>query len=228
VGAVSGPDIAQVAALLGDPSRAAMCLALLDGRFHTAGELAGAAGVAASTASEHLGRLLDGGLVEATRQGRHRYFRLAGPDVASALEALGVLARPTPVRSLREATTDRRLRAGRTCYDHLAGALGVALTDALATLGVITPEFALSDLTPLAGLDLALPAGRRPLLRPCLDWTERRHHAAGALPAAMTGRFLELAWLERVAGSRAVRVTSTGHPHLCEIFGADALTTAAA
>ena len=226
-GAVSGsPDIAQVAALLGDPSRAAICLALLDGRFHTAGELAHAAGVAPSTASEHLARLLDGRLVHATRQGRHRYYGLAGPDVAAALEALGVLARPTPVRSLRQATTDRRLRAGRTCYDHLAGALGVALTDALVGLGVITPGFGLGDLAPLADLDLALPSGRRPLVLPCLDWTERRHHAAGALPAAMTRRFLDLEWLERVPGSRAVRVTDVGRPHLTEIFGEHALTAA--
>jgi DNA-binding transcriptional ArsR family regulator len=119
------PDIAQVAKLLAGPSRADICLALLDGRFRTAGELARAAQVAASTASEHLGRLRKGGFVEVASQGRHRYYRLAGAEVAAALEALGVLARATPVRSLRQAKASRRLRAGRTCYDHLAGRLGV-------------------------------------------------------------------------------------------------------
>jgi DNA-binding transcriptional ArsR family regulator len=217
-------QIADVARLLGDPTRAAMCTTMLDGRFHTAGELARAAGVAPSTASEHLGRLLDGGLVEATRQGRHRYYRLSGPDVAAALEALGVLAAAAPVRSLRAATASERLRAGRTCYDHLAGELGMAVTERLVTAGVLGGDLAVRDLGPLAPLGLELaptaPSGRgRPLVRPCLDWTERRHHVAGALPAAFTARLLELGWLRRLPTPRAVRLTDAGHEGLAALLG---------
>jgi DNA-binding transcriptional ArsR family regulator len=221
------PDIAQVAKLLADPSRAAICLALLDGRFRTAGGLARAAQVTASTASEHLGRLLQGGLVELACQGRHPLLPTSGGEVAAALEALGVLAHPTPVRSLRQATASTRLRAGRTCYDHLAGRLGVALTDALIVTSIITAEFAVTDLTPLDGLDLRLPPGRRPLLRPCLDWTERCYHAAGALPAALTTRLLDLEWIVRVADTRAIRVTDAGRHHLADIFGEHLLDIAA-
>ncbi len=127
---------------------AAICLALLDGRFRSAGELARAAEVTAPTSSEHLGKLLAGRIVLDARQGRHRYFRLAGPDVAAALEALGILAGTAPVRSLRQANASQRLRAGRTCYDHLAGRLGVTLTDALIATGVLTTDHSVADLTP--------------------------------------------------------------------------------
>lgn len=213
-------DVAAAAKLLADATRAAFCLALLDGRFRTAGELARAGGVSASTASGHLARLLTGGLVEVTSQGRHRYFRLAGPEVAAAVEALAVLAPVGPVRSLREATATRTLREGRTCYDHLAGRLGVAVTDSLVTAGVLTKELARADLSPLAPLDLTLSAaGRRPLARPCLDWTERRYHAAGTLPAALTTRLLDLGWLHRLGSRRAVRLSRDGEEGLAALLG---------
>jgi DNA-binding transcriptional ArsR family regulator len=207
-------EIAAIARLLADRTRARICTALLDGRFRTAGELATHAGVAPSTASEHLAQLVGGGLLESTRQGRHRYFRLATPAVAAALESLAVLAPTRPVTSLRQATAAKQLREGRTCYDHLAGRLGVVLTDALVGAGVLTSEYGVGDLRPLDPLGLELPpAPRRPLVRPCLDWTERRHHVAGALPAALTLRLVELDWLRRT-GQRAVRLTPAGHDGL--------------
>ncbi len=218
--------MAGVARLLGDSTRAAMCTLLLDGRFHTAGELARAAGVSPSTASEHLGRLLDGQLVTATRQGRHRYYRLGGPDVAAALEALCVLAgdgRNTQVRSLRASTASARLRAGRTCYDHLAGELGIDVTRRLVRVGVLTPELGVRDLEPLAALELgALTPARGPLSRPCLDWTERRHHVAGPLAGRIAERLFELGWLRRLSTPRAVRLTDAGRDGLAAVLGAPA------
>ncbi len=215
--------MADTARLLGDPTRATMCTLLLDGRFHTAGELARAAGVSPSTASEHLGRLLDGQLVTATRQGRHRYYRLAGPEVAAALEALCVLAgdgRDAPVRSLRASTASAQLRAGRTCYDHLAGELGLDVTRRLVGAGVLTPELGVHDMTPLAALELGpLTPARGPLARPCLDWTERRHHVAGPLARVLTERLLELEWLRRLPTPRAVRLTRAGREGLAALLG---------
>jgi DNA-binding transcriptional ArsR family regulator len=218
-------DVAAVAGLLGDRARAAICLALLDGRYRPAGELARLAGVTASTASEHLGLLRGAGLLEVTAQGRHRYYRLAGPDVAAAVEALSVLARPQPVRSLRQSAGAERLRAGRTCYDHLAGRLGVTITDALVEAGVLTPELGLADPGPLIRLGVELTSGsaRRPTARPCLDWTERRHHVAGALPAAFTARLFELGWLRRPDGGRAVRLTADGGRGLADVLDCAAL-----
>lgn len=208
-------DIAAVASVLADRSRAAICQALLDGRFRTAGELAQAARITPSTASEHLARLLAGGFVEVTRQGRHRYYRLAGPDVAAALEALGALAPPSPVNSLRESSAGAALRAGRTCYDHLAGQLGVAVTQGLVRVGVLNSDLAVLDVGPLESVGVALPQGsRRPLIRPCIDWTERYYHVAGALPAAFTTALFERGWLMRVGRGRAVRLTDAGHAEL--------------
>lgn len=220
-------DVAAVAALFGDRARAAMCVALLDGRHRPAGELARLAGVTASTASEHLGLLRAGGLLDATTQGRHRYYRLAGPDVAAAIETLSVIAPPAPVRSLRQSAAARRLRAGRMCYDHLAGQLGVLVTDALVAAGVLTPELGLADPAPLAPLRVAAPrsSARRPAARPCLDWTERRQHAAGALPAALTSRLFELEWLCRPEAGRAVRLTPGGRQGLATTLGCPALLT---
>lgn len=217
---MSDADISRVAALLADATRSQMCLALLDGRFRTVGELARLGGVGASTASEHVSRLAAAGLLETHRQGRHRYVRLAGPRVAAALEALANVAPPKPVSSLRAAKAGDALRRGRTCYDHLAGRLGVQLTDALVAAGVLTDDLALRDPTPLAALELRMPRStRRPVSRPCLDWTERRLHAAGALPAALTTRLLELGWIERVGTGRAVRLTPAGGQGLHGVLG---------
>lgn len=214
-------DVAAVARLLGEPARARMCMSLMHGRSATAGELARVAGVARSTASEHLSQLEAGGLLEVAAQGRHRYFRLANAQVAEALESLSHLAPKQEVTSLRQSQDVRRLRDGRTCYDHLAGRLGMDVTHRLMVAGVITDGFELGDVAPIATLRLQLPtASRRPVLRACLDWTERQHHAAGALPAVLTERFFELGWIERVGDSRAVRLTSYGARGLDDLLPA--------
>ena len=223
-----GPELARLAALLADDTRARMCLALLDGRAWTAGELARLAGVAPSTASDHLSRLVRGGLLAEERQGRHRYLRLAGPVVAQLIEDLAGHAPParTPVRSLRAARADVALAYARTCYDHLAGRLGVLVRDAMLTRRLLDDTAGLA-LTP-AGRDwltalavpVDLPPGRRPLVRDCLDWTERRPHLAGAVGAALCRRLLDLGWLAPGAG-RAVRLTPAGGPALAAALDVD-------
>lgn len=221
------PGLAQFAALLADTTRARICLALLDGRAWTAGELARAAGVAPSTASDHLSRLVEGGLLAQERQGRHRYLRLADASVAQLVEDLAgrVSAPPVPDRSLRAARAGAALAYARTCYDHLAGRLGVVVHDALLRRGLLDRSAGLT-LTPAGerwcaelGLPLApLRAARRPLLRDCLDWTERRPHLSGALGAALFAHLLDLGWLTRGVG-RAVRLTPSGAPALAAALG---------
>ncbi|OKI81585.1 ArsR/SmtB family transcription factor [Micromonospora sp. CB01531] len=222
-----GRSLAGLAALLADRTRASFCLALLDGRAWTAGELARAAGVAPSTASDHLTRLVHGGLLVEERQGRHRYVRLAGPSVAQLIEDLAghVPAPPVPARTLRAASAGAALAYARTCYDHLAGRLGVLVHDALLDRGVLDRTGGLA-LTPagvawLAGIGVPvepLRTGRRPLVRDCLDWTERRPHLAGALGAALCARFLDLGWVVRGTG-RAIRLTPAGGPALAATLG---------
>jgi DNA-binding transcriptional ArsR family regulator len=216
---IADADISTPAALIGDPTRATFLTALADGTALPASELAERAGVSASTASVQLAKLVEGGLLEVERSGRHRYYRLADSGIAAAIESLAVIAPHRPARSLREGRRGSELQAARTCYDHLAGALGVALFDALQRRRLLTPEL---ELTPRGaeqfgelGIDVdGLTRGRRPLTRLCLDWTERRHHLAGALGAALTSRFLELGWIEPRPESRAVRVTDTGRSAL--------------
>jgi DNA-binding transcriptional ArsR family regulator len=208
-------DISTPAALMGDPTRATFLTALVDGTALPASELAQRAGVSASTASIQLAKLVDGGLLEVERSGRHRYYRLADPSIASAIEALAVISPHRQATSLKQALVGSELQAARTCYDHLAGALGVALLEALRRQRLLTPELEVtargtSRFAEL-GIDVgSLARGRRPLTRPCLDWTERRHHLAGALGEALASRFLELGWIERRPASRAVRVTDEG------------------
>ncbi|WP_091095127.1 ArsR/SmtB family transcription factor [Micromonospora citrea] len=225
--ATDGRALARLATLLADDTRATICLALLDGRAWTAGELARLAGVAPSTASDHLTRLVRGGLLVEERQGRHRYLRLAGPSVAQLVEDLAGHApgRPEPARSLRAARAGAALAYARTCYDHLAGRLGVLLRDRLLAQGLLDGVGGLA-LTPagLGWLDqLGVPvaplrSARRPLVRDCLDWTERRPHLAGALGAALCDRFLEAGWLTRGTG-RSLRLTPTGGPALAAALG---------
>lgn len=217
-GMLSAQSVARFAGLLADRTRAAMCLALLDGRAWTAGELGRHAGVARSTATEHLNLLVAGGLLAEERQGRHRYVRLADPWVGQLLEDLtstvGVPERP---RSLRTVRTADKLAAARTCYDHLAGALGVGLYDGLVDVGLIAVADGLA-LTPagrdwfteLAGDAAITTRGSRPLLRTCLDWSERRSHLGGSLGATLCRELLRRKWITPCDGSRAVTVTAKG------------------
>ncbi len=229
----SASDLASLAALLADETRAAICLALLDGRAWAAGELAAHARVAPSTATEHLHRLVDGGLLVERRQGRHRYVQLAGPSVAHLLEDLSARLEPRQdsVRGLRAVTANTALRRGRTCYDHLAGRLGVAVTDAMTGAGLLdqTCGFALTQtgmgwLTSTLGLELEdLRPGKRPLARGCLDWTERRQHLAGTAGAKLCQKFFDNGWVARIGSGRAVRLTPAGQGALRDLLGLSGL-----
>jgi DNA-binding transcriptional ArsR family regulator len=222
-------DLAAGAAAIADPARAAMLDALLDGAPRSAGALAREAGVAASTASHHLGRLLDAGFIVVEPDGRRRAFRLARPEVADALEALALICPPRSARTLRTATRAEAERTARTCYDHLAGKLGVAVCDALLGVGAIAPDgeraYALGPHADAAFVALGVtlpPAGRRAYARPCLDWSERRPHLAGSLGAAIADTMLEREWVTRVPKTRALRVTDAGREGLREALGLDA------
>jgi DNA-binding transcriptional ArsR family regulator len=232
-------DVAAIARIFGDPARARILMALVDGRSLAASVLAGEAGVSPSATSAHLAQLRDAGLISVERSGRHRYHRLANGHVATAIEALAALAPAQPVRSLRQHTRLAALRRARTCYDHLAGRVGVAVTAALVadraletTDGVPDtrrrPEDALSAPLPThpyrlgpravpvlddLGVDLhALQArpSRRPLLRFCLDWSEQRHHLGGRLGAALLTAFVDQGWVAPTRRQRAVDVTDSG------------------
>jgi len=213
--------LAGLAGLLADGTRAAFCLALLDGRAWTPTELARHAGVAAPTATGHLNQLVAGGLLTEERQGRHRYVRLASPDVAALIEDLSAFAPPRrmPPRTLSAATKDRALARARTCYDHLAGTLGVAVTDAMTRCGLLEVGrgVALTDSGTgwFTALGIPLPsASRRPLVRLCVDWTERRPHLAGAAGAALCGHAMASAWITRIGTGRAVALTDAGRDAL--------------
>ncbi len=239
-------DLARVGALIGDPGRARVLQALSDGRELPASVLADEAGVAPSTASVHLRKLAEGGLVVAERHGRHRYFRLAGADVGRALEALARIAPPAPVRSLREGTRAQAVRAARTCYDHLAGRLGVALMAGLLDGGVLeggdglhVAQRARADRPSAIGRDLdyrltdggarrlrdlgvdvdGALAGPRAPIRYCVDWSEQAHHLSGALGAAVATRLFDLGWVARLPRTRAVRVSGEGRAALAERLG---------
>ena len=222
-------DLAAGAGAIADPARAAMLEALFDGTPRSAGALAREAGIAASTASHHLGRLLDAGLIVVEPDGRRRAFRLAGPDVAHALEALAVISPQRPSRTLRRATRLEAERVARTCYDHLAGRLGVAVCDALLEARAIAPDgerdYVLGPRADRAfealGVTLPLP-GRRAYARACLDWSERRPHLAGALGAAVAETLLDRRWVARVPGTRALRVTEAGREGLRDALSLEA------
>ena len=216
---------AATAALVGDPARAAMLAALMDGRALTAAELAGVAGITPQTASAHLARLAGAGLLAVARQGRHRYHRLAGPPIARMLESILAVAETAAAPPPRTGPRDAALRAARTCYDHLAGRLAVALADAMAMRGQIALSPDGGEETE-AGFDLldrlgiaARPGRGRLFCRPCLDWSERRPHVAGVLGAALCTRCFDLGWVRRRDGGRALMVTPEGWRGFAEAFG---------
>jgi len=238
-------DIARVAALFADGSRASVLMALADGRALPASVLAAEAGVSPAATSAHLKKLRAERLVTVERSGRHRYYSLAGPQVAAALEALAAIAPTKPVTSLRQGTRAQRMRFARTCYDHLAGRLGVAVTEALVDKGALvatdgdrTARRAGDRLSaPVAshpyrlgpaagavlaglGVDLAaLPGTGRPLLRFCLDWTEQRHHLAGRLGAAVATALLDAGWVARRPRTRDLRLTEAGAAAIADTLG---------
>jgi DNA-binding transcriptional ArsR family regulator len=217
-----GPNIARVAALIGDPARAEVLTALLADRALTATELAGVAGVTKQTVSAHLAKLVDAGLLAVEAQGRHRYFRLAGHDIAQLLESLmGVAFRTGAVR-VRAGPREPALRKARVCYDHLAGELAVIVYDGLHARGVLAAGVDGLVLTPAGatwctsfGIDPGREAARhRAFCRPCLDWGERRHHLGGALGAALLKRLYELRWASRAKDSRVVTFTPKAEQEL--------------
>lgn len=242
-------DLASVAAAIADPARARILLALAEGRALPSSELSAEAGVSAPATTHHLKRLLDAGLVTVEPSGRHRYYRLAGPQVAVVLEALASLAPTHPVRSLREDTQAARLRRGRSCYDHLAGRLGVSVTAALVDRRILVRTdgvdgtdrreddryaapvphhpYTLGDQAQegLAELGVDLdalrdaPARARPLLRFCVDWTEQRHHLAGRLGAALLDAFTGRQWIVRHPRSRSIDLTEAGATALASRLG---------
>jgi len=237
---VSTTALAETAALVGDPARANMLAVLMDGRALTASELARTASVTPQTASGHLARLTGAGLLAVERQGRHRYHRLASPGVARMLEGIMAVAEVGPAadrvrRPVVVGPRDLAMRAARTCYDHLAGRLAVAMADAMveqghielsADGGAVTPNGA-TFLRSL-GVDLhaaedraAKRGGGRVFCRPCLDWSERRPHVAGAVGAALCECCFTLGWVRRIEGTRAVTVTPKGRSGIKQSFGVE-------
>ena len=223
----SANAIATIAALIGDPARANILSALMGGQALTAGELCWHAGVGAPTTSGHLAKLTEAGLLAVERQGRHRYYRLASPVIAQAMESLMAVATAGPPRHRPPGPKDEALRAARTCYDHLAGRLGTALADRLSDLRLVIIGDGGALVTDdgrdfLAGLGLTFPeagGNHRPLCRTCLDWSERRPHLAGQLGAALLTCSLERSWIARMPGSRAVTITDAGSKGFAMVFG---------
>ncbi|RKP51244.1 ArsR/SmtB family transcription factor [Trinickia fusca] len=222
------PSVSATAFLIADPARAAMLMALADGRARPAGELAYAAGVTPQTASSHLAKLLDGGLIAVEKEGRHRYYRLADAQVATLLENLATVGAKRTVRRKLPSREAQRLRFARCCYDHLAGQVGVAITQRLTSQGFLaTSTDKQFEVTPAGaawfdelGLDVAaLKPGRHGIARQCLDWTERQHHLAGPLGNAFLSLLCTKGWLRRAKASRAIEVTPQGWRDLNDRIG---------
>jgi DNA-binding transcriptional ArsR family regulator len=226
---ITGPIIAEIAALVGDPARATMVSALLDGRALTASELAFAARITPQTASAHLAKLTEAGLLSVVRNGRHRHFRLASPTVADMIDGIVAVALAKRPRYRPLSRQARALSAARICYDHLAGRLSVDLTDSLVAREYVVPDGEAAEITTGGirfftefGIELpALRTSRRHFCRLCFDWTERRPHIAGVLGAATTKRYFDLGWMERMQRSHAVIVTPLGRRGFRETFGVD-------
>lgn len=224
---------AHIGSLIGDPARASMVVALMDGRALTATELSAIAGVTPQTASSHLSQLVAAGLLVVERQGRHRYHRLATPAIARMVEGMMAVASETAVPrvpAVRTGPRDQAMRRARTCYDHLAGRVAVAIADAMVARGEIDLSADGGELTGKGeiflgkiGLDLSASSargrGKRVFCRPCLDWSERRVHIAGIVGAALLDHMTDRKWLRPVAGSRAVTITPAGRRDLDALFG---------
>jgi DNA-binding transcriptional ArsR family regulator len=223
-------EMAEVASLIGETSRANILASLMDGRALTALELSLAASVTPQTASSHLSKLLAANLVAVAKQGRHRYYRLASSQVARTLEAVMALTAFAPPRHRAKSAPDAELRAARLCYDHIAGRIGVAICDSLTARGHVAFAGDLGEVTDAGraffvdlGMDLSPPRSRRVYCRCCLDWSERRSHIAGHVGAQIANFCLDRKWLARKKASRALTITEMGAPMLTQIFGIEAL-----
>jgi len=230
---MNGPNIVNIAALIGDHARASMLNALLSGQALTATELSVEANISKQTASSHLSKLLDGGLVEATAQGRHKYFRLASADVVHLLENMACVSQLTNKTRFRPGPSDPEMRKARVCYDHLAGELGVAIYDAFlsnqwiqlcrhASDSGTVIELTVQGRSYLAGNDISIdlkPGSRRPECRLCLDWSVRRYHLSGRVGAALLHHFFQKKWAKRIDGTRIVRFSAVGERTMRNLIG---------
>ncbi|MEK8216945.1 MULTISPECIES: ArsR/SmtB family transcription factor [unclassified Paenibacillus] len=222
-------NVAVIASLVSETSRAAILTVLLDGRFHAASELAYMAGIQPQTASFHLAKMVNANVVAVEKQGRHRYYGIRNQEVAQVMESLLSLAPPVPIKSLRQASEDKALRYARTCYDHLAGSIGVQLTNALLRAGILREDkegFAVTeegeDFFASFQIDVEqVKKKRRSFSHKCLDWSERRHHLAGALGSALLEKLLEVNWVQRLPNTRAIKITSEGKRGFKEVFSLD-------
>lgn len=223
---MDAPAIAEIAALVGDPARANILSALMDGRALTATELAYSAGVSPQTASGHLAKLTGGRLLDVARQGRHRYYRIANATVAQMLEGIMAVSMNSPPRYRPRSKCDDAMRAARTCYDHFAGQLGVGIADALCERGYVVladdggevTERGLAFLRQF-GIDPTAGRSKRPFCRSCLDWTERRPHIAGTVGAALATRCFDLGWVRRLRQTRALTITPAGQQGFRQALG---------
>ncbi len=222
------PDISPIAALIADPGRMAMLFAVLDGRTLSASELARRAGISATAASGHLAKLIAGGLLVVRPVGRQRLYRMATGDVGRAVEALAVVAQPPKIIALSQSKVVGQMHLARSCYDHLAGKLGVGITESLVARHVIVPVRRSDYRVTAKGSAYLLTLGidvepllrkKRYFARQCIDWTERRPHLAGALGAAVRDRFFANGWIERTRASRAIRITSEGRAAIEQFLG---------
>jgi DNA-binding transcriptional ArsR family regulator len=218
-------NLAQVASIISEPSRAAILVALLDGRLHPASELALMSGIKPQTGSFHLSKMMELQLISCEQSGRHRYYKL-NPEVAPVLESLLSITPPVEVKSFKQASQTKAIKKARTCYDHFAGEFGVALTEALVMSSILSEgeqEFFLTDkgynFLNDFGINIEeIRKSKRSFSRKCLDWSERKYHLAGALGKAIVNRFYELKWVEPMTGSRAVKVTALGKAELLRKF----------
>ncbi|KAF6562021.1 winged helix-turn-helix transcriptional regulator [Paenibacillus sp. EKM202P] len=219
-------NVAMIASLVSEPSRATILTALLDGRFHTASELAHMAGIKPQTASFHLAKMTEAQVVTVEKQGRHRYYGIQDPEVAQVMESLLSIAPPVPIKSFKQASENEAIRLARTCYDHVAGHLGVQIMSFFIQRGILSEDQDGLHITQQGEIFFAdfqidlknTRQKRRSFSHKCLDWSERRHHLAGALGSALLDRLFELHWVEHLPTTRAIRITAEGKRGFKEVF----------